>query len=83
MSTVTDVRVEELREKLQRLEAELARLQEAKRVALGIADERSKKNVGLRAENKRLRAENKRLRTENVELRAEIARLRAMLRGAA
>jgi hypothetical protein len=36
--------------------AENARLQEAKRRALKIADERSRENVGLRAENERLRA---------------------------
>lgn len=36
--------------------AEIERLQEAKRRALAIADERSKENVALRAENDRLRA---------------------------
>jgi cell division protein FtsB len=76
MSTVTDERGKELLEKIQRPEAEIARLQDAERGALAIADERSKENVGLRGENKCLRAENKRLR-------AEIARLRAMLRCAA
>lgn len=38
------------------MKAEIARVQEAKRKALEIADERSKENVGLRAEVKRLRA---------------------------
>lgn len=36
---------------------EIERLQEAKRKALAIADERSKENVALRAENERLRAD--------------------------
>lgn len=36
--------------------AEIERLQEAKRGALSVADERSKENVGLRAEIERLRA---------------------------
>lgn len=35
---------------------EIKRLQDAKRRALAIADERSKENVELRAENERLRA---------------------------
>lgn len=39
-----------------RLTAEIERLQDAKRRALAIADERSKENVDLRAENERLLA---------------------------
>ena len=39
-----------------KLAAEIERLQAAKRAALAIADERSKENVGLRAENVRLNA---------------------------
>jgi cell division protein FtsB len=69
MSIVSDVLDEEPREKEQRLEAEIARLQDAKRRALAIADERSKENVELRK--------------ENVDLRAEVAWLHAMLRNAA
>lgn len=45
-------------------EAEIVRLQAAKRNALLIADERSKENVALRQENERLRAELAELRAE-------------------
>jgi hypothetical protein len=41
---------------IKRKDAEIERLQEAKRRALAVADERSKENVGLRAENERLTA---------------------------
>jgi hypothetical protein len=40
-----------------RLKVETERLQEAKRRALAIADERSRENAALRAEVERLRAE--------------------------
>src|SRR5215471_10748396 len=41
---------------IERKDAEIERLQAAKRLALAIADERSKENVELRAEIERLRA---------------------------
>src|SRR5690349_15775184 len=44
------------------VQSDLARVHEAKRRALAIADERSKENVGLRAEVKRQAAEIERLR---------------------
>ena len=76
MNIVSDVRVHELLGKIQRLQDEIARLEDAKRRALQIADERAKKNVELLAELARRSK-------EDVAQRAEIARLRAMLRGAA
>jgi regulator of replication initiation timing len=52
-----------LRAEIDQLRAKLQRQEEAKRLALTIANERSKENVELRAENARLRAENAALRT--------------------
>jgi hypothetical protein len=45
----------ELRREIKRLQAEVERLQDAKRRALAIADERTKENVELRSEIERLR----------------------------
>jgi regulator of replication initiation timing len=44
------------RPKIEDLEREIQRLQDAKRRALAIADERSKEAVELRLENERLKA---------------------------
>jgi hypothetical protein len=42
---------------MESLRAEVARLQDAKRRALAVADVRSKENVDLRAQNDRLHSE--------------------------
>ena len=44
-------------ERVEELKREVERLQDAKRRALAIADERSKEAVALRLENERLRAQ--------------------------
>jgi hypothetical protein len=46
METTTDT---ELRREIERLRAEVERLQDAKRRALAVADERSRENVELRS----------------------------------
>lgn len=52
------------------LGAEIERLQEAKRAALKVADERSKEAVAVRQENERLRAANRQMLTALVWVRS-------------